>query len=85
MPPRAGALAVSPIAKTCGDPGFVERFVNADLIGAERPAALEDENGLAERGHFLGEIAGHADFLSRMMGSAVRTGSMDPVMSRAPR
>ena len=37
-----------------GDSGLIERFIDADLIGAERASALEDENGLAEAGHFLG-------------------------------
>ena len=30
------------------DPGLVQRLVDAGLIGSERPAALEDEDDLAE-------------------------------------
>ncbi len=69
-----------------GDSGLVQRLVYADLIGAERASALEDENGLAERGHFLGERS-HAHFLSNACSSCGLggAGAISPVMRRALR
>ena len=53
---RADRGADDPVGR---DAGLVQRLIDADLIGAERAAALEDEDGLAERGDFLGERFGH--------------------------
>ena len=43
-----------PITQSGATPGLVQRLIDADLIGAERATALQDEDGLAERGNFLG-------------------------------
>src|SRR6476469_1983263 len=65
--------------------GLVQGFVNADLIGAEGPAALEDEHGLAELCHFVCERL-HAHFLSTLWERSGGVGRpMSPVMSRALR
>ena len=63
-----------------------EYVVNANLVGAERAPALQDENGLAESGHFCCE-SGHAHFLSnvgRRFGWVLVIGC-SPVISRALR
>ena len=45
------------------DPSFVQRLIDADLIGTERAAALEDQYRLTERCEFFIEIGGHESFL----------------------
>src|SRR5688572_16537535 len=39
--------------------GLMKCLVYPNLIGAERTPALEDEDGLAESGYFLGKRSGH--------------------------
>src|SRR6266705_1896114 len=58
---RADRSADHPVGS---DSGLVKRFIDADLIGAERPSALEDEHRLAESRDFAFERLLHAHFLS---------------------
>ena len=75
-----------PITQSGCNSGLVQRLVDADLIGAEGPAALQDEHGLAELCDFVCEGL-HAHFLSsrweRSGGGVGRP--ISPVMSRALR
>ena len=64
-----------PITQSGSTPASRQRLIDAGLIGAERAAALKDEDGLAERFDLLAELGHRISFQAATFDGTGRRGS----------